>query len=271
MPELVAGDPERSTNDGEQPGPAGLALRPFGYLLIGLVWLTIWLFAVGLLVGSVGFLAYDDPESLRTGGQGGDTVPVGQAITLFVGAIFVATIIGPGGWHILTASWPLAVLSFVYVVRSLRPSYAGEKLSFTAYGFRGSTFGPPTAGDIALSLQPVRPSRFTDGVMRFYIAGWGWNGRLLLAMLPAGLAWSTAIGALMPGIPDVAHVIFWVLTGALLLASLVLGVRAFRAGPSTDGGDEEADDVSVMDLSAEDRAKRLKQLKKQRAKRTRQH
>ncbi|MFD2026630.1 hypothetical protein [Promicromonospora aerolata] len=269
MPELVAGDPARSTNDGERPSSAGVVLRPFGYLLIGLVWLSIWLVAVALLMGSAGFLAYDDPESLLTGGQGGDTVPVGQAITLFVSAVFLAAIIGPGGWHVLTASWPLAVLSFVYVVRSLRPSFAGEKLSFTAYGFRGSTFGPPTAGDIALSLQPVRPTRFTDGVMRFYMAGWGWNGRLLLAMLPAGLAWSTTIAALMPGIPDVAHVIFWVLTGALLLTSLVLGVRAFRAGPSSQDSDG-ADDVGVMELSAEDRAKRLKHLKKQRAKRNRQ-
>lgn len=268
MPELIAGDPGRSTNDGEPPSSAGLVLRPFGYLLIGLVWLAIWLIAVGLLVGSVGYIAFDDPEATLTGGQGGDTVPVGQAITLFFSAVFVAAIIGPGGWHILTASWPLAVLSFVYLVRSLRPSYAGEKLSFTAYGFRGSTFGPPTAGDIALSLQPVRATGFTNWVMRFYRAGWGWNGRMLLAVLPAGLAWSTAIAAIIPGVSGPVHVAFGVLTVVLLATSLVLGVRAFRAGPSTTE-DVGVDDVSVTDLSAEERAKRLEQLKKQRAKRVR--
>lgn len=269
MPELVAGARDRSPNDGEPPSSAGLVLRPFGYLLIGSVWLSIWLIAVGLLVGSVAFLAFDDPEALLTGGQGGDTVPVGQAITLVVSAVFLAAIIGPGGWHVLTASWPLAVLSFVYALRSLRPSYAGEKLSFTAHGFWGSTFGPPTVGEIALSLQPVRPTRFTDRVMRFYMMGWGWNGRMLLAVMPAGLAWSTAIGALMPGIPGIAHVIFWALTVVLLGTSLVLGVRVFRAGPPAERSAEVVD-VSVADLSAEERAKRLKQLTKQRAKRVRE-
>ncbi|GAB2491885.1 hypothetical protein GCM10027063_35290 [Promicromonospora xylanilytica] len=269
MPGLVVGDPSRSTNDGERPSTGALVLRPFGYLLVGLVWSSIWLVAVALLVGSIAGIAYDDPEALLTGGRGGDTVPVGQAITLLVGAVFLAAVIGPGGWHVLTASWPLAVLSFVYVARSLRPSYAGEKLSFTAYGFRGSTFGPPTAGDIALSLQPVRPTRLTDRVMRFYQAGWGWNGRMLLAMLPAGLAWSTAIGAVMPGIPDVAHLIFWIITVVLLGISLVLGLRAFRAAPSSqDTG--QVGDGGVMDLSAADRAKRLRQLRKQRARRARQ-
>lgn len=265
MAELVAGDPDRSTKDGERPSAAGVALRPFGYLLIGLVWLLIWLMGVGLLVGSVGFLAFDDPEALLRGDGG---LPVGQAIVLVLSALFLATIIGPGGWHVLTASWPLAVLSFVYVVRSLRPSYAGEKLSFTAYGFRGSTFGPPTAGDVALSLQPVRPTGFTDRVMRYYIAGWGWNGRMLLAMLPAGLAWSTAIGAIMPGVSDAVHLTLGIVTVVLLAASTVLGVRAFRAGPPREA-DDEAAEVAVLDLSAEERTKRLRELKRQRARRVR--
>lgn len=263
MAELVAGDPDRSTNDGEEPGPAARALRPLGYLSIGLVWTVIWLIAVALLVGSVGYLAFDDPESLL---RGGGRPPVGQLVVLLVSALFLACVIGPGGWHVLTASWPLAVLSFVYFVRSLRPSYAREKLSFTAYGARGSTFGPPTAGDTALSLQPVRPSPFTDRVMPFYLAGWGWNGRLLLAMLPAGLAWSTATGAIMPGLPDAAHLTFGIVTVILLGVSGVLGVRAFRAGP---GHGKDKDDLvgSVADLSADERAKRLKDLKRRRAKR----
>lgn len=264
MTELVAGDPERSTNDGGRPSPAGIVLRPLGYLLVGLVWLVIWLFAVGLLVGSVGYLALDDPESTL---GGGGRAPVAQAVALIVSALFLAAVIGPGGWHVLTASWPLAVLSFVYLARSLRSSYAGEKLSFTAYGFRGSTFGPPTAGDIALSLQPVRPTPFTDRVMRFYMVGWGWNPRMLLAMLPAGLAWSTAIGAVMPGVPDAAHLTFRIVTVALLVASLVLGVRAFRAHPARDA--DVAEETGVAHLSADERARRLKQLKRQQARRLR--
>lgn len=263
MDELVAGDPKRSTKDGTPPGPAGLALRPFGYLLIGLVWLTIWLVGIGLLVGSVLFLAYDDPESLVNGGDGN---AVARFFGLLVAAAFAALAIGPGGWHIITASWPLAVLSFTYAVRALRPSYASEKLSYTAYAVRGSTFGPPTVGDVAMSLQPVRTSRFTDAVMRFYVAGWTVDGRMLLAMLPAGFAWSTAIAAIIPGASDAVHVAAAVLTVLLLGTSLVLGVRAFRAGPRSD---EAGKDVSVTSESPEALAKRMKKIRQQRAKRQR--
>ncbi|MGF0115710.1 hypothetical protein ACQFYA_05180 [Promicromonospora sp. Marseille-Q5078] len=132
-------------------------------------------------------------------------------------------------WHLPTASWPLAVLSFVYVVRSLRPSFAREKLSCTSTAPRGSTFGPPTGGDVAMSLQPVRRSRFTDAVMRFYIAGWSLDGRMFVAMLPVGLAWSTTVVGLFPGLPTPVHVAFLVLTAGLVLTSVVLGVRAWRS------------------------------------------
>lgn len=261
MSELVAGDPERSTKDETPRGPAALALRPIGYLLVGLVWLMIWLIGIGLLVGSVFFLAYDDPESLLTGGG---RSPVAQTFVLVLMAAIAALAIGPGGWHVLTASWPLALLSFTYVVRSLRPSYAGEKLSYTAHAARGSTFGPPTVGDVAMSLQPVRTSRFTDAMMRFYVAGWTVDGRMLLAMLPAGFAWSTAIAAIIPGASDAVHVTAAVLTVLLLGTSLVLGVRAFRAGPRSS---EASEDVSVTSESPKALARRKKRARRQRARR----
>jgi hypothetical protein len=263
MTELTAGDPERTMKDKTAPGPASVALRPLGYLLVGLVWLTIWLVAVGLLVGSVLYLAYDDPESLL---GGGGRAPVAQALGLLVAATIAAAVIGPGAWHVLTASWPLAVLSFTYLVRSMRPSYAGEKLSSTTHAAPGTTFGPPTAGAVALSLQPVRATRFTDGVMRFYVAGWTVSLRMLLAMVPAGFAWTTAIVAIIPGAPDAVHVVGGVLTVVLLGVSLVLGVRAFRIGDfDADPADDK--DVSVTSASPKERARRLKKVKKQRAKR----
>ncbi|MFD2793396.1 hypothetical protein ACFS27_07520 [Promicromonospora vindobonensis] len=283
MTELTAGDPERTTKDQTPPGPASIALRPVGYLLVGLVWLTIWLFAVGILVGSVLYLAYDDPESfLAVDGRS----PLAQGTVLVVMGLLVGLVVGPGGWHVLTASWPLAVLSFTYAVRSLRPSYARERLSFTGYAVRGSTFGPPTVGDVAMSLQPVRPSRFTDALMRFYLAGWTVSVRMLLAMVPAGLAWPLAIVAVTPVASERAHLVAGVLAVVLLLVSLVLGVRAFRLGDfdagraagagahgragQPDGADRTGPDAGVTSASPEQLARRRELVKKQRAKRLRQ-
>ncbi|MFC8943324.1 hypothetical protein ACFT1B_35135 [Streptomyces griseoincarnatus] len=243
-----------------------MALRPLGYLLIGLVWLAIWLIAVLLLVGSVPALAYGDSDSLVEGVGDRLSNPVEAVVFLVILVPIVAAAVGAGGWYVITASWPLAVLSFTYVVRALNPAYAGEKLSFTARGAWGSTIGPPTLSGVALSLQPVRATRFTDGVMRFYVAGWSFDGRMIVAMLPAGLAWATAIGALAPSVSEVLHVVFGALTVLLLGASWTLGVRAFRASASTAGAGNE-DRVATM--SAGQRAQRMKELKKQREDRLR--
>lgn len=261
----VAGDRARSTNDGQRPGPASLALRPLGYLLIGLVWFAIWLLAVVLLVGSVPYLAYADSDGLVEGV--GDRLSNPVEAVVFVGILLpiLVAAVGAGGWYVLTASWPLAVLSFTYVLRALNPSNAGEKLSYTARAAWGSTIGPPTVSGVALSLQPVRPTPFTDRVMRFYVAGWSLDGRMILAMLPAGAAWVTAVGALAPSVPEVLHVVFGALTVLLLGASWTLGVRAFRTGvPRADAG------AGVSAMSAGRRAERLAELKKRREDRLRE-
>lgn len=268
MSGTVAGGPAGSTNDGARPGPASRALRPLGYLLIGLVWLAIWLVAVLLLVGSVFFLAYGDSDGLVEGVGDRLANPVEAVVFLLILVPILAAAVGAGGWYVLTASWPLAVLSFTYAIRALNPAYAGEKLSFTGRGAWGSTIGPPTLSGVALSLQPVRATPFTDWVMRFYAAGWSLNGRMILAMLPAGVAWATAIGALAPSVPEVLHVVFGAATVLLLGASWTLGVRAFRAssGSAVHGLGGEG---GVATMSPEQRAQRLKELQKQRDSRLR--
>jgi hypothetical protein len=263
MTGVVAGGPNGSTNDGSAPGPASVALRPVGYLLIGLVWSAIWLIAVLLLVGSVPFLAFVDSESLVSGVGDRLANPV-EAIAFVVLLLpILALAIGAGGWYVLTASWPLAVLSFTYAVRGLNRSFSGEKLSYTARATWGSTIGLPTVGSVALSLQPVRPTRFTDSVMRYYVAGWSLNGRMILAMLPAGLAWPCAIAALVPGVPELVHMVGAFLAVILLGVSFTLGRRAFRA--QLDGAKPQEAEHGVGALSADERARRLKKLREERA------
>ncbi|PRZ09727.1 hypothetical protein BCE75_102441 [Isoptericola sp. CG 20/1183] len=249
----------------EPPGRAALVLRPLGYLLVGLVWTTIWLLAVLLLVGSVPYLAFVDSEGLVAGVEDRLSTPLGVLGLVIVGLPVLALAIGAGGWYVLTASWPLAVLSFTYAVRALRSDYRGERLSRTSTAVWGSSVGPPTVGRVALSLQPVRATPFTDAVMRFYAAGWSVDGRTVLAMLPAGLAWPAAITALVPGVSGAVHLVAGLLAVVLLATSAVLGVRAFRArlsgpvGPLPDGG--------VGELTAEQRSRRLTELRRQRERR----
>jgi|GEM_PF-7090290 len=249
--------------DGAPPPPWSVILRPVGYLLVGAVWTAIWLIAVLLLVGSVPYLALVDSESLVTGVGERLSDPLGVLGLLLVALPVLALAVGAGGWHVLTASWPLAVLSFVYVARGLDRRYRGERLSQTTRGAWGSTFGPPTLTGVALSLQPVRPSAFTDRVMRYYVAGWTVDGRTVLAMLPAGLAWPLAVVALVPGLPQAVHVVAAVVATALLVASLVLGVRAFRRRFSGAGA-ARPDDRPLTELSPDARRARRARLEQQR-------
>jgi len=226
MPDADQGE-ARGVRARVAPTPTGLALRPIGYALIGLVWLVIWAVALAILAGSVAYAVTD--QELVEGLRDRFSSPGGVIAMVVVVVPLLALVMGPGAaWHLPTASWPLAVLSFTYVVRSLRPSYARERLSFTSTAPRGSTFGPPTTGDVAMSLQPCRPSRFTDAVMRFYVAGWSLDGRMFVATIPLGVAWSTLVVGLFPGLPAAVHGFFLVLTGLLVLTSVALGLRAWR-------------------------------------------
>jgi hypothetical protein len=153
---------------------------------------------------------------------------------VFLAAPLVAVLAGPVVlWWLPNCTWPLAALSFVYVVRSLNPSYRNEKLSFTAYGARGSTLGPPTISGVALSLQPVRNTALTRFLMRFYVAGWQPSGRGFLAMLPAGVGWLLLFPAIAIDVSPTTNVVCGVLAVALIVWSLVWALRTAWA-PAKD-------------------------------------
>jgi hypothetical protein len=266
MPQIVAGDVRRSTDAGERPSSLGLALRPFGYLLLAVVWTILWLVTLAIPVGALVYLAVDDPDAVVDAMGRQLSNPVTAAALLLVVVPFVAVVMGPGAiFHLPTMCWPLAVLSWTYVVRSLRPSYAREKLSFTTWQARDRSLGPPGFGDVALSLQPVRPSRSTDAVMRFYVAGWSLDGRMFVAMLPVGVAWAALVGVVVPGFPTAVRVVCLTLAVLLALASVVLGARAFRrrfAAPDARG---PVDARPVTELSDAERRAWRRRLERQRA------
>jgi hypothetical protein len=227
--DVVAGDASRSTKVAQRPSTAALVLRPFGYLGMTIVWTVIWLIALAIPTGTLVYLAVDDPEAVVGNLSQRFANPV-EAIAMVVFLVpLLALIMGPGAiFHLPFMCWPVAVLCLTYTMRSLRPSYASEKLSFTTYQAKGESLGPPTVGDLALSMQPVRSTGFTDAVMRFYIAGWSLDGSMFKAMLPVGAAWSFLVPVVVPGFDPTLRTVCLVVAVVLTLVSVVLGVRAFR-------------------------------------------
>ncbi|WP_156387901.1 hypothetical protein [Cellulomonas sp. Root137] len=158
--------------------PTGrLLLRPFGYLALGIVWLALWLVILAVAAALPVALSDRDPIGLAD-------VPLSQSVGVVdlqenplklvaVVVLLVPVLAAIFGWVVVMfplTAWPLAALSFVYVARSLRPSFAGEALSATSS--TDEAVGQPTATETALSLLPVRSSRLTDLLTTAYLAGW---------------------------------------------------------------------------------------------------
>ncbi|MFV2145627.1 hypothetical protein [Isoptericola sp. G70] len=248
------------------PGRAARALRPMGYLVVGLVWTVLSLVVLGLGPGILVYVAMDGTMELGGVWEGIATDP-SEGVAFALAIPLLVVLWGPGVlWYLPAVSWPLAALSFVYVGRSLRPGHAGEPLSRTQRVGRGRTIGLPTVGGVALSLQPVRESRLTRLLMRFYVSGWLPDGRMFLAMLPAGLGWFLALVGLARDVPSVASVVLLLAAAGLALWSVVLGrrawVRRFTGGPepTTEG---------VATMSPNQRKARLAELTARRQERRR--
>ncbi|GAB3102898.1 hypothetical protein [Isoptericola nanjingensis] len=251
--------PDEAATAPRPPGTAARMLRPLGYLLVGLVWTVLALVILGLGPGILVYVAVDG--TMEVGGIWAGLVEQPSEMVAFCLVVPLLVVLwGPGVlWYLPSASWPLAALSFVYVGRSLMPGYADERLSRTTRVGRGRTIGLPTVGGVALSLQPVRETALTRFLMRFYVSGWLPDGRMFLAMLPAGAGWLLALVGLARDVPAPARAVLLVAAAALVLWSVVLGRRAWRrrfdgtAAPSTTKG-------SVAELSAGERRARLAEL-----------
>ncbi|MGF0115706.1 hypothetical protein ACQFYA_05160 [Promicromonospora sp. Marseille-Q5078] len=244
------------------PGAGARVLRPFGYLLIGLVWTALALVIFGLGPGILVFVAVDG--TMELGGIWADLVAQPSEMVAFLLVIPILVVLwGPGVlWYLPSASWPLAALSFVYLGRSLNPRFAGERLSRTTRVGRGRTIGLPTVGGVALSLQPVRESAVTRFLMRFYVSGWLPDGHMFLAMLPAGAGWLLALVGLARDVPSGARVVLLVAALALVVWSVVLARRAWRR--RFDGEQATKERGAVADLSPKERKARLAELRSRR-------
>lgn len=247
--------------------PLVLALRPLGYLVMGAVWGVLAI--VVLALGPGVLVAMAVTGSVPVLGIWESLVSSPSEIVAYVLCVpLLALLWGPGVlWFLPNATWPLAALSFAYVGRSLRPGFAGEPLSRTGHAARGTTIGLPTTGGIALSLQPVRPSRTTTAIMRWYVSGWLPTGRSFVAMLPAGFGYLLAFAALASDPPGVVRIVSGLGAAALFGWSAVLARRAWVARFAA--GTTSPTVRAVTSLSARERQERLDALHRARRERER--
>jgi len=220
----AAARPSRSDRASTPPSAVERVLRPFGYLLVAVVWTALG--AVTLLLPAAlpfGLWSTDPERSAQ------DLVAGGAVLPVLLFAVFALVVLVPLlGYAFVAlplASIPLAMLSWTYVARSLSPRYAGERLSST--GWSRNVIGPPSIGETALSLLPVRLTPWTRFWTDLMLLGWRPSRALFVAGYPYGLASFAVAGWLYtPG--AVGTAVWAVVIAALVVTTIVLLVRAFR-------------------------------------------
>ncbi|WP_271175721.1 hypothetical protein [Leifsonia poae] len=225
-PQSSAGQAKRSRAQRYETPPSATAraLRPVGYLLIGLVWTIIGAVTLSLPALLTVGLASNDSFTTK------DFVQNGDIFVLILAGLFAVVVLVPLlGYAFIAlplASVPLAVLAFTYLVRSLRPSYASERLSAT--GWTREAIGPITVYPTAMSLLPLRVTPWTRFWTQLMFLGWIPGKDLLLAAIPYGLVSFLVPGWLLWPVSPAAAVVWSIVSLALVVATVVLVVRAAR-------------------------------------------
>ncbi|WP_348788686.1 hypothetical protein [Leifsonia sp. NPDC080035] len=214
----------RSDRSATPPSGTERALRPFGYLLIALVWTVLAVVVLALPLALTIGLGIDGDFSARAFLLESDVVSTVLFLLLVV--VLLVPLLGYAYVTLALGAVPLAVLAWTYVVRSLSPGYAGERLSST--GWSRDVIGPITVLPTAMSLLPVRLTPWTEFWARVMFLGWRPSRGVLLAGIPYGLASFLLAGWLLWPVGPVAAVVWTIVTLALVALTVLLVVRAAR-------------------------------------------
>lgn len=225
-PAARAANRSRSDRADTPPSGAERAWRPFGYLLVAVVWTVLAAIVLALPAALTVGLATSGPGFTTQGFFAGSDLVV-LVLFLAFAVIVLVPLLGYAFVALALGTVPLAVLSWTYVVRSLSPGYAGERLSST--GWSRNAIGPVTVAPTAMSLLPVRVTPWAGFWVRLMFLGWKPSRAVLLAGLPYGLASFLLAGWLLWPVGPVAAVVWTVVTVALVAVTVLLVVRAYRA------------------------------------------
>jgi hypothetical protein len=159
-----------------QPSGARLVGRVFGYLGLTLLWLVLLAVALFATVAALpGAAASAVPEG---GLVASPAVTRADSWLWFViMPLLVVPFFGSVTVFLVLATFGMLLSSAMLFVRSLNPAYRHEQLSVTVWSVGGEAAGPgPT---LALSLVPVRLTRWSKVVAIVQFNGWILNGTTL--------------------------------------------------------------------------------------------
>lgn len=222
-----------------RPSPTALVLRPVGYLLMTVLWMAIAVFPFVLGYGLIPsayvmshlFAAWEPAEAqhLYWWEELLGMDPEHRASTIPTMVLMMGPVLGLGFLGMIAfALYPMILLYGLAFLRSLNLRYRGDRLTYTTYAARGSTFGPVTTTGVALSAIPTYETRFTRLVMRFYWYGWQPSGRMIVGMMPAGMGLLLGVLAVDLLTPAPLRVASAVGAVALAAVSVVIVRRDWR-------------------------------------------
>ncbi|SDH11392.1 hypothetical protein SAMN04515691_3230 [Leifsonia sp. 98AMF] len=193
-----------------EPRVAAVLLRPFGYLLVSVVWVVLFLVCVATAV-----VALPAALSGTVGDAGLGASPAfhrSDTWMAFIVIPLVMAVLGCVGYLLILASLGNMLAALTLFARSLRPSFRHERLSASIRAAGGEAVGPATTAvtGVSLSLLPMRLTRWTKFVMIVQFNGWVING----PMFSIGSVW----GALY------VFTVGWVLWPATGVGLVVCGV-----------------------------------------------
>ena len=217
--------PRKSAAERAATPPAGweVALRPFGYLLVAIVWAAI--FAVTLALPALlplGIQADGSDFTMRDFFFGMD--PLSAILGGLISLVLLVPIFGYAFLALPLASGPLMMLAITYVVRSLRPAYRTTRLSST--GWSRQALGPFAVFPTALSLIPIASTRWSRFWLGASLLGWVPSLGVFVAACVFGIGYLLTISWMLWPLRSTAAIVVWVvISGAFAVATIVLLVR----------------------------------------------
>lgn len=176
---------------------APLWTRPLGYGVMTIVWFV--LFVLGIVATVLALpLALIGASADGTLQHAPMFARADWPATVVVIGVLVAPLIGILTMLLGCASLGTLLSAATLLVRSLRPRYARERLSFSART-RGETVGGPTTAftGTATSLLPIRMTRWTKVVTIIRFNGWVINANLFVLGPVWGVGYFWTVGWLL--------------------------------------------------------------------------
>jgi len=217
------------------PSARAVALRPFGYLGLAVVWLGITAIILFLLASVP--LAIDSQGPLSEGPAITSLADDNQWIAAIFVLPIIALLFGALIVLLLQGSLSLMMLSLIAFTRSLRPSFAGERLTTTRW--TGEAIGPvkfgvapakyaPVKNMTSLSLIPVRRTRFSSFFTSGMLFAFAPSFRVILEATWIGLAFVLTFGWIQWPVAGPLAIVWTVVSVALSVFGIWRVARARR-------------------------------------------